>query len=198
MLVAAVTMLASCSGGDGGGDRAGEAGQPGGGGQEADPNGPINFAISEVRVNSMAAQPGPFPEDVWASVVQILNAYLARAMVDPMRSGALPDGLAPLFTLPALERATGPDRAAVLEENATTPVSGRVNAERANAVLTLLTDRGGAPVLVNAAIDIVLTVRSDDAAMSVARNGEVVLLQDDSGWRIDSYDLRVARDSQPA
>lgn len=200
-VVLVVAMLAACSSGDdgdsGGGDGPDGAGQPSGGGEGGDGEGPINFTISEVRVSSMAPQPGPFPEDVWASVAQLLNAYLARAMVDPLRSGEPPGGLEPLFTPPALERLNGPDRASMIEDRIS-PVSGTVSADRANTILTLLTDRGGSPVLVNASLDIVLTVRSDDNAVEVARNGEVVLIQDDHGWRIDSYDMKVARDTKPA
>jgi len=194
------TLSAACSSGDnnasGGGGPDG-AGQPSGGGEGGGAEGPINFTISEVRVSSMAAQPGPFPEDVWAAVVQLLDAYLARAMVDPLRSGAPPGGLDAVFTPAALERVSGADRASVVED-LISPVSGTVTADRANTILTLLTDRSGAPVLVNASLDILLTVRSDDGAVAVARNGEVVLIQDDSGWRIDSYDLKVARDTKPA
>lgn len=197
MAVLAALVLAACSGGDSGtpGTSGGRSAGKAGGGAGGDPG--IYFAVTDARVTSMAAQPGPFPEGVWGAVVDVLNAYLDRGMVRPLRTGDPPGELEPLFTPAAFNRAVDADRISVLEDG-TTPISGRVTADRATAALELLTDRAGKPVLVNAAIDVALTVRSKNDAVAVSRAGQVVFIRDDVGWRIDSYDLRAARDSQPA
>ncbi|MGH9180122.1 MAG: hypothetical protein ACRDY5_00165, partial [Acidimicrobiales bacterium] len=186
-------LLGACSSGDGGdragGGRAGDGGD-GDGGEQA-----ITFTVTEVRVESMAPQAGPFPEDVWAGAHNLLNAYLDRGLVRPLRTGQPPPAgeLEPLFTPPALARVTGADRATVLEDGAA--LSGVVTAPRANTALVLLTDRSGGPVVVNATLDLVLSVESGGGTVALARNGQVVMIRDEHGWRIDSYDLSSLRDS---
>lgn len=156
----------------------------------------IAFEVTETKVVSMAASPNPFPEDVWANAVNVLNAYLDRGLVLPLRTGKAPEALEPLFRPAALARALEADRGALFEDG--TPVSGKVTKQRATAVLTLLTARDHANVAVNAIIDVALTVRSGDDAVTVLRSGELVLARDEGGWRIDSYDLRAQRDGVPA
>jgi hypothetical protein len=61
----------------------------------------------------------------------------------------------------------------------------------------LLTDRGGGPVVVTATVDLVLFVAPEGGgSVEVTRTGQVALVHDGAGWVIDSYDLRVARDSR--
>lgn len=189
----AVVVLAACSSGDGG-EGGGRAGGGDGGGSD-DGEQAIVLAVTETRVESMAVSPGPFPEDVWSNVYDVLNAYLDRALVRPLRSGQPPTALEPLFSAPALERATTVDRAAMLEEGTT--LSGTVTSPRTHALLVLLTDRGGGPVVVNATVDLVLFVAPEGGgSVEVTRTGQVALVHDGAGWVIDSYDLRVARDSR--
>lgn len=192
MLVA--LAAAACSSGGGGRGGGGGGGGGGSGGPDG-PDGAVVFNVTEVRVESMAAEPGPFPEDVWAGVYNTMNAYIDRAVVTPLRSGQPPpmEMLAPLFTPAALERATGVDRAALVEEGTT--LSGAVRGDRVDTAFVLLTDREGRPVVVNASVDVVLSVDAADGGVALARTGQVVMTFDEQGWRIDSYDIRTARDS---
>ncbi|MEO6121269.1 MAG: hypothetical protein ABIW46_07520 [Acidimicrobiales bacterium] len=190
VVAVAMAALGACSSGGNGGR--GGSGRGGGDGDEQ----AIFFAVTDVRVESMAAQPGPFPEDVWAGAVNLMNAYLDRGLVRPLRLGTPPSDLEPLFTPAALARVTTADRTAMLDDG--TVLSGPVTATRANTSLVLLTDRDNQPVVINAAVDVVLSVKSEQAGtVALARTGQVVLVKDEAGWRIDSYDLRSLRDSVP-
>ncbi len=190
--MAAGLVLGGCSSGNG--DEGTAGGGRAGGGGDASAEQAIAMTITELHVESMAAAPGPFPEDVWAQVHGVLDAYLDRGLVRPLRSGEPPRDLEPLFSPAALQRATTVDYVAVLEDG--TALAGPVTSPRANAALTLLTDRDGRPVVVNARLDLSLSVESDDLGTVVLdRTGEVVLVDDGQGWRIDSYDLRNRRDT---
>lgn len=194
--MAACLGVGACSSGDGDGSTAGSGGGRAGSGNGDGNAQAIAMMITEVRVESMAAAPGPFPEDVWAQVHGVLDAYLDRGLVRPLRTGKPPGELGPLFTPAALQRATTADYVAVLEDG--TALAGPVTSPRANAALTLLTDRDGRPVLVNARLDLSLTVESDELGTVILdRTGEMVLVDDGQGWRIDSYDLRNLRDTAP-
>lgn len=194
-LVTVVALAGACSSGSGGGGSGGGRARGG----DGDPEAAISFTVTAVAVESMAPAPGPFPEDVWTGVHGALNAYLDQGLVRPLRTGRAPSPgeLALLFTPAALARATTADSAAVLEDG--TALSGSVASPRANTALLLLTDRDGQPVVVNATLDLVLSVESEESGtVALARNGQVVLVRDDTGWRIDSYDLRSLRDSVKA
>lgn len=189
-------LLGGCSGAD---DTAtkGKSSKPDKG-KGAGPGG-FGVTVLATDVQAMAAQAPPFPDDVKAAVSASLETYLDKAVVGPLRTGTPAGaGLDGVFTAAALARLTapGPDRAAVLEEGA--PLAGKVRQERANASLTALTGPGGEVVLVTAQLDLAHTVDTEGGAGSVAvvRSGEVVLVPD-GGWRIDAYDLRTARDTQP-
>ncbi|MGH9177529.1 MAG: hypothetical protein ACRD0N_03110 [Acidimicrobiales bacterium] len=186
------SLLAGCSGG---GDE--DAGSP----QKATPEttttkAPARVAVMGTKVEAMAPQAPAFPAEVQSAVQATLDAYLAKGVVRPLETGEPATGLEPVFTEAALARLAGPgpDRSAVLEEGE--PLRGTVRPDRANATLTALTAPGGEVVLVTAQLDLAHTVEADDRAVAVVRSGEVVLIPY-GGWRIDAYDMRTARDTQP-
>jgi len=188
-----VALGGACSGGDDGGKSGTAATVPGGG--PAAP-GPYSFAVTTAAVEPMAPQAPNFPPDVTAAVQASLDAWLANAIVGPLRTGKPSSGLDAVFTEPALLKISGPgpERAAVLEEGR--PLSGDVEQERANAKLTLLTAPGGEPVLVTAQIDIVQSVKSGSGAVDVVRGGEMVLVPDRGSWRIDGFDIVAKHDTR--
>ena len=186
-------FLAGCSSGDGDDPTAGGTGRdgrPAAGAASA-----VNVLAAEVQ--AMSPQAPPFPEDVKAAVTARLAAYLDTAVVAPLERGTPPaEGLGELFTDAALARvsAPGPDRAALVEEG--TPVKGRVRQDRANARLTALAAPGGEVVLVTAQVDVAHVVEAAGRSVVVMRSGELVLVPF-GGWRIDAFDIRTARDTQP-
>lgn len=191
VIVAGVVLSACSPGGD---DGAG----PGGAGRDgADGGQAIAFTVTEVHVQSMAATPPAFPDDVGRAVVATLDTYLDRGIVQPLRTDKPPTGVEELFTPAALARATaGADKAAVLETGGGVP--GRLTRDRADTAFTVLTDGGGAPLLVNARLEVSLTFQAGDDRVRVARSGDMVLVPDGGTWRIDAYDLRTTRDTLAA
>lgn len=162
----------------------------------AAPEPAFGFAISAADVHSPAPETPPFPEDVKAAVKASLDTYLNNGVVAPLKTGQPPAGLEGVFTGAAGARTAGgqPDRLALLEEGQ--PVSGKVVQDRADAKLTALMDPGGAVAVVVSQVDFAVTVRGKGTTLTVVRNGELVLVLDNNAWRIDSFDLRTARDSK--
>lgn len=197
LLVAATLALTganACSG-----DDEEEKGAPAGTTTKATTPAPepaFGFAISAADVHSPAPQTPPFPEDVKAAVKASLDTYLNNGVVAPLKTGQPPAGLEGVFTGAAGARIAGgqPDRIALLEEGQ--PVSGKVVQDRADAKLTALFDPGGAVAVVVSELDFAVTVKGKDTTLTVVRNGELVLVFDNNAWRIDSFDLRAARDSK--
>lgn len=188
--VSLVVVMAGCSGGGDDGGGGGRAGR----GEDGEPV--YAFSVLATDVQAMAPQAPPFTDDLKWSVTDALNAYLATAVVEPLRTGQPARRLEAAFTAAALGRisAPGPERAAVLEEG--TPVTGEVHQDRANARLTALTAPGGEVVLVTAQVDLGHTVEADGGPVDVVRSGELVLVAEGGAWRIDAFDMRTVRNSR--
>ena len=148
---------------------------------------PVTFSVgaSELRGSGTTL---PLPPEIQSGVVATLDRYLADAVVGPLRTGAPPADLSPLFTELAWPRLSGPDRAAIVDEGVP---AGSVTADAAVANLTGLQGADGAVALVGVHIDLRLRV----GQLNVVRSGELVLVPEGDTWRIDGYDLRVSRDS---
>lgn len=193
LVVLVLAVAGGCSSDDGAPERAG--GGDGAASASTAPGG-FAFAVTTAAVEPMATKAPDFPTDVTAAVSTSLDAWLADAIVAPLRTGKPASGLDAVFTEPALAKVATPgtERAALVEEG--TPLSGDVHQERANARLTALTAPGGEVVLVTAQIDMVHTVSSGDGAVDVVRAGEVVLVPDRGSWRIDGFDIVTKHDTR--
>lgn len=192
LLVVALAVAGSCSDGDDDDKTAATATTPEG---QPAPLAGFAFSLTGADVHAANPQAPPFPEDVKGAVKASLDAWLSRGIVLPLRTGQPPAGLEGVLTGAAAGRLVPgqPDRAAVLEEG--TPVSGKVTQDRANAKLTALLDPGGAVAVVTAQVDLGVTVKGKGTTLKIARAGEIGLVFDNNAWRIDSYDLRTARDT---
>ncbi|MEO7836553.1 MAG: hypothetical protein ABIS21_02790 [Acidimicrobiales bacterium] len=190
LLLAALLVVFAAAGCSGGGDDVGGGKKAGAGAK----TGSFAFTLAGTEVQSPAPQPPPFPEDVKAAVMASLDAYLANGVAAPLQSGKPSSGLEAAFTGAAIGRlaVSGPERAALLEEG--TPVSGKVTQARATAKLTALMDPAGAVAVVVSQLDFALTVKGKGTTLTVVRTGEMALVFDNNAWRIDSFDLRTARD----
>lgn len=134
----------------------------------------------------------------WKGVLSTLNRYVDSAVLTPLRSGAPVGDLGPLFTAAAGPRVAtgGADRAAFVDEGLG-PATG-IRGDRAVATLTALAGTDGALGPVAARLDLRLRAESDGAPVTVARTGELVLVPEGDTWKIDSYDIRVSRESAQA
>ncbi|MFN2606416.1 MAG: hypothetical protein ABR511_00775 [Acidimicrobiales bacterium] len=183
-VVAILSGAAACSHGGGGAARVGPT--------STTAAGPLAFTVSGTDVQSVPSPAPPFPDDVKAAVVDVLDRYLSQAVAGPLTTGRPAADLGALFTAPALARVNGPDRGAMVDEGL--PTAPGLVLSAASARLVALVPSGTSLTAVAAAIDLRVQTRGSDP-VTVARTGHLVLVPNGSTWKIDGYDLHVTRDS---
>ena len=134
------------------------------------------------------------PAAVRDATVALLQRYLDDAILAPMRSGGSAPDLGPLFTAETAPRISAGDRAAMVGEGMPR-AGGGVEADAANATITPFRVGDQVPLVV-AQIDLRLRARDvEGAGVTVAHQGELVLVPEGSGWRIGGYDMLATRDT---
>lgn len=181
-LVVASAALSACS--SGGSD----------GATDSFPPVPKGFGFTVVGADVHAIGPyAPFPAELQESVLATVNAYLTAGVVEPLRDDRPPAGVEAAFTPVAAARLAGPDRAALVEEGAF--ARGDLRQERANVRFTAMRGPSGEIVVVTAQLDVALVVETSVGDVAVVRAGEMVLVPDAGGWRIDAFDVVARHDS---
>jgi hypothetical protein len=134
--------------------------------------------------------PAELPANVRTEVQSLLDRYLNNTLVIPLRSGEPVGDVSGLFAVPALDRLSGPDRAALFDEGL--PKPEKVHVDEATANLTALVGPDGVAVLA-AAIRIVVTATIDGGTLSIERTGELQLSSEGNGWKVSGYDISATR-----
>jgi hypothetical protein len=134
------------------------------------------------------------PAAVRDATVALLQRYLDDAILAPMRSGGPAPDLGPLFTAETAPRIGAGDRAAMVGEGMPR-AGGGLEADAANATITPFRVGDQVPLVV-AQIDLRLRARDvEGASVTVAHQGDLVLVPEGSGWRIGGYDMLATRDT---
>ena len=153
---------------------------------------PVTFRVTSFDVDG----PGKAASvaAVKAAVVKTLDAYLEAGVLAPLRSGGPAGELSPLFTARAAAhmKATA-DRNAFIDEGL--PPAPRIVAVVSALRLAGLAGPGGDVVLVAARMDLTLVAGAQGATITIARDADLMLVADGSAWKIDSYRVRVSRDT---
>ena len=132
------------------------------------------------------------PAAVRDATVALLQRYLDDAILAPMRSGGSAPDLGPLFTA---ETENLMDARAAMVGEGMPRAGGGVEADAANATITPFRVGDQVPLVV-AQIDLRLRARDvEGAGVTVAHQGELVLVPEGSGWRIGGYDMLATRDT---
>lgn len=188
----AVTFLGACSrsGGDddeGASDRAADS-------TSTTAPAPLAFTVTGIETNGTAEPPA----EVVAAVTAVLDAYLAEAVVAPLRSGTPAGELTGVLSAAARERlAADPAvRGSLVDEGM--PVATSVTAERADVVLGSVAGPDGVPALLAARIDLAVHATGEGLDIDIVRNGELVLSPEPEGWRIDSFVVHTERNTRDA
>ena len=150
-----------------------------------------SFTIATVDLQAVDAE-ATLPDNVRRGVQGLLDGYLDRAVLQPLRSGQPAGDLSALFAGPALDRMSGPDRAALVDEGL--PKATQLKVTTAEADLTALIGPDGVGAL-TAGIKVVVTGAVEGAPLTVERTGELLLAGDGPTWRVAGYDMRVTRDA---
>jgi len=147
----------------------------------------FSLGVPDIQAVRAAAE---LPEDVWNAIQGLLDRYLNDATVGPLKAARPVDDLSGLFSGPALERAVGPDRTALLDEGF--PRVARLQVGDASAQLTALIGPGGVAV-VAADIHVLVTGAVIGGGLTIERSGELHLARDGDAWKVGGYDVSVTR-----
>lgn len=152
----------------------------------------VQFGLS--GVDAQGTRP---PDDATvAAVMGALDRWVAAAVVGPLHSGQPAGDLSGVFTAPALERLADPAVRATLVDEGMPPASTSVTATTATAALASVAGPDEVVALVAAQIDLKLTATGPDMAVDIGHNGELVLVPEGDGWKIESFLLHTTRDSK--
>lgn len=152
----------------------------------------LTFTVEGVEPNG-TKPPG---NDVVEPVKAVLDAYLQRAVVEPLYTGEQAGDLADLFTVQARPRLAEPAHRATLVEEGLPPASTSITAGAVKVSLSSVAGPDGAIALVGARLDVQLHAVGPRVDIDIVRDGELVLAFEDGQWRIDSFGLRTTRNTR--
>ncbi len=157
---------------------------------------PAPIAFNVMFDVAAAAEPAPGAADgARAGVEATFRRWLEEDVLPPLRTNQAPGDLRALFTAAAGERmATTPDRAAFVSEGL--PAVSGLKAERADLAVTGLVDPGGQIPIVTVHLDLKLRGRAEGMPLVVEHTGDLLLVPEGDGWKIDGYDVRTTRDTE--
>jgi len=158
---------------------------------------PIAFTITSFDVEAAADPVAGAVDGARAGVEATFKRWLEEDVLPPLRSAQPAGDLRPLFTAATGERvATTPDRAAFVSEGLP-PVTG-LRADRADLAVTGLADPDGQIAIVTVHLDLKLQGRAEGSPLTVEHTGDLALVPEGDGWKIDGYDVRTTRDTADA
>ena len=156
-----------------------------------------NVALQAGNVSAdSAGPPVTVPSDLSQKVIGTIGDYLQVATVKPLRSGSPAGDLSGVFAGPALDRANGPDRAAVVDDGIP-KVTGDLDVVAQPVAITGLGDQDGNLVALTAtlAVDVKSKPSGKEAPLHISRSGYFVFTPDSAGnWKVTAYKLGVTRE----
>jgi hypothetical protein len=155
---------------------------------------PIAFTITSFDVEAVADPVAGTVDSARAGVEATFKRWLEEDVLPPLRSAQPAGDLRTLFTAVTGERvATTPDRAAFVTEGLP-PVSG-LKADRADLAATALANADGQIAIVTVHLDLKLQGKAESTPLTVEHTGDLALVPEGDGWKIDGYDVRTTRDT---
>lgn len=147
----------------------------------------FSLGVPDIQAVRAAAE---IPGNVQNGIQDLLDRYLNQGMLTPLREAKPVEDLGGLFAGPALERASGPDRVALLDEGL--PRVARLAVDVASAQLTALVGPAGVAT-VAARIHVSVAGAVSNGGLFIDRTGELHLVSDGDAWKVGGYDVRVSR-----
>ena len=155
----------------------------------------ISLAAGDVTAESTGPPVTVSPQQT-AGVIDVVGDYIETAIVKPLRTGQPAGDLGSVFGAAALARATGVDRAVLVDEGIP-KVTGDLTVSAKPVTITGLGDQDGHLVAIAATVDLDVTATPVGKALPlhIVRGGSFVLTPDASGaWRVSAYQVLVTRD----
>jgi hypothetical protein len=155
----------------------------------------VTLAAGDVTAES-AGPPVTVAPQQSAGVIGVLGDYVQTAIVKPLRTAQPAGDLTAVFDTQALARATGVDRAALVDEGIP-KVTGALTVDAKPVTMTGLGDQNGQLVAIAATVDLDVSAApvGKAAPLHIVRGGSFVFTPDASGvWKVSAYTVLVTRD----
>ena len=131
-------------------------------------------------------------ESARPKINDLLDRYVNRGTVEPLRTAQPASDLESLFSDSAVERLKGPERVALVDEGL--PKADDVRVEEALAGVVLLGTGPGSGVAV-AALRVKVTARVGTTPLTITRSVELTLAAEGDEWKIRGFQVAVSRDT---
>jgi hypothetical protein len=155
--------------------------------------GPADLGVPAVAAahGTSALGRGDLDPAIRDQIAAALHSYLNAAVGTPLGSGS-PAVLDNVLTAAALARLTPESRDALVDEGLSTLAGVKVD----HAEVTLDAFMGpDTAMVVNAVVDLQVSAStSSGAPVTIVRRGTLTFVPDGGTWKIDAFDLTVARD----
>ena len=125
------------------------------------------------------------------AVTDALVTYIADATAAPLERGAVGDGLDRTFEAGALAAATGPDRAALLDEGAPT---GATTIAPVTAGVQALAGTDDQLAVIATTMTVDATTTTSKGPVKISRTATFSFYPDGTSWKVRSYDVTVNRE----
>jgi hypothetical protein len=153
---------------------------------------PVNVEVT-VGPTSVAnvGDPIEISQDQRAAVTRALTTYVRSATADPLSRGQLGGDLELVFDAGALAAATGPDRAALLDEGLPT---GKTTITPITTTLNALGGSDNRLAVIAATLAVDASTETKQGPVTVTRNAMFAFTPDGNTWKVNAYDVTVTRD----
>ena len=153
----------------------------------------LKLSAGDLTVYRVGDDPQTIPDDVRDKVIATLTAYMYAATVKALQTGTVDEAAFAATLAPAaVTRASGPDRATLVDEGLPVAVV-RIVVTSQPIALSGLADADGHVVVVTAGVTATAKTKTAKGVVKITRKGDFVLSPDGDTWKIGGYDLVVDR-----
>jgi hypothetical protein len=145
-----------------------------------------------VATESAAGEEGKLDAALQSQVLDTVTKYVQLAISAPLAGSTTPVAVDQFLTAHATTALTADRRAVLTEEGV--PAMQSAQATTNTVTITGLVGTDSQMGVVNAHLDLVIAGTTKGVAASIKRSGDLTLIPDSGGWRIDAFDMSVERD----
>ena len=141
---------------------------------------------------SAAGEEGKLDPGLQSQVLDTVTKYIQLAVAAPLGGSRHPVAVDQFLTAQATAALTADRRAVLTDEGV--PAIQSAQATTNTVTFTGLVGTDTQMGVVSAHLDLVITGTTGGVAASIKRSGDLTLIPDSGGWRIDAFDMSVERD----
>jgi hypothetical protein len=148
--------------------------------------------IAAVATESPAGEEGKLDATLQTQLLDTVTKYVQLAITAPLSGSTMPVAVDQFLTAHAVTALTADRRAVLTDEGV--PAMQSAQATTDTVTFTGLVGADTQTSVVSAHLDLVITGTASGVPASIKRTGDLTLIPDSGGWRVDAFDMTVERD----